>query len=152
MKDAHAQLRHLRMSPRKVRLILDVIRGLHVDLAEQQLSFSRKAAARPVLKLLRSAIANAQNNLQLQRKELFVKTVFADGGPTLKRYRPRAMGASAPIRKRTSHITIVLGTVDKAMQKTEKEEAARAAKRPHTESVSVQKTARQSKKESGTKA
>lgn len=108
MKDIHAQLRYLRMSPRKVRLVIDAIRGLHVDLAEQQLSFSRKAAARPVLKLLRSAIANAQNNFQVQRKELYVKTVFADGGPTLKRFRPRAMGASAPIRKRTSHITIVL--------------------------------------------
>lgn len=123
MKDVHAHLRFLRMAPRKVRLVVDTIRGLGVTEAEHQLSFNSKHAARPILKLLKSAIANAENNFKLDRKVLFVKTITADGGPTLKRYRPRAMGASAQILKRTSHITITLGS-------KEPQGAAKNAKMP----------------------
>ena len=103
-----AKARFIRMSPRKVRLVVGLIRGLDVDKAEVQLNFSVKAAARPVLKLLRSAIANAEHNHKLKHDNLFVKVITVDGGPMLKRWRARAFGRAAPIRKRTSHISIVL--------------------------------------------
>ena len=106
--DVHASLRHLRMSPRKVRLVVDVIRGKSVSEADTLLSFIKKEAAHPVQKLLRSALANAIHNFQLSKDVLRVKTITVDGGPMLKRSRPRAFGRAAPIRKRTSHIQLVL--------------------------------------------
>lgn len=108
LMDIHASLRSLRMSPRKVRLVIDTIRGLSVVEADTRLTFLKKAAALPVQKLLRSAIANAEHNFKLDREQLFVKTITADGGQTIKRFRPRAFGRGAPIRKRTTHINIVL--------------------------------------------
>ncbi len=96
------------MAPRKVRLVIDTIRGKSALVAETQLSFMKKGAAEPVLKLLRSAMANATHNFQMQKESLIVKMIVADGGPTIKRSRPRAFGRSAPIRKRTTHITIIL--------------------------------------------
>ncbi len=96
------------MSPRKVRLVVDLVRGLPVADADAQLEFFRKAAALPVRKLLQSAIANATHNFQLEAGALRIKEIRVDGGPVLKRARPRAMGRSAPIRKRTSHISIIL--------------------------------------------
>lgn len=106
--DVHASLRHLRMAPRKVRLIVDMVRGLPVAEATLRLSFVQREAARPVLKLLKSAIANAEHNFKLDPAVLVVKKITADGGTTLKRSRPRAMGRAAPIRKRTTHINLVL--------------------------------------------
>lgn len=106
--DVHASLRHLHMAPRKVRLVVDLIRGLSVSEAEMRLKFLNKDAARPVLKLLLSAVANAEHNFNIDRKTLVVKTITADAGVTIKRSRARAMGRSAPIRKRTSHVNIVL--------------------------------------------
>jgi large subunit ribosomal protein L22 len=96
------------MAPRKVRLIVDAVRGLNVTEAETRLTFMQREAARPVLKLLQSAIANAEHNFKLDRQNLYVKTIVADAGATLKRSRPRAMGRAAPIRKRTTHISIIL--------------------------------------------
>ena len=96
------------MSPRKVRLVVDVIRGKNVSEAKTQLQFMKKAAALPVLKLLNSAVANAQHNFKLEASNLYVKVVTADGGPTIHRWMPRAMGRATPIRKRTTHIAIVL--------------------------------------------
>lgn len=110
--DVHASLRHLRMAPRKVRLVVDLIRGISVEEAEKRLNFLKKDAARPVLKLLQSAIANAEHNFKLERSRLMVKTIAVDAGTTLKRFRPRAMGRSAPIRKRTSHITLIVAPAD----------------------------------------
>lgn len=109
MTDVHASLRYLRMAPRKVRLVIDAVRGLPVMAADTRLTFMKKAAVEPVQKLLRSAIANAEHNFHLKKEDLIVKTITADGGPTLKRSRPRARGSAAPIRKRTTHIMIVLG-------------------------------------------
>lgn len=103
-----AFLRHLRMAPRKVRLVVNLVRGMSVVEAEKLLTFLRRDAARPVLKLLRSAIANAEHNFQLERSTLYVKSIVADAGKTLKRRRPRARGTAAPIRKRTTHISLVL--------------------------------------------
>jgi len=106
--DVKAHLRFLRMSPRKVRLVVDAVRGLRATDAETRLQFIRRDASEPVLKLLRSAMANAKHNFKLDADKLMVKAITADQGPTLKRFRPRAMGRSAPIRKRTTHVTIVL--------------------------------------------
>lgn len=106
--DVYAKARFIRMSPRKVRLIADLIRGMSVAQADAQLSFYRRAAALPVRKLLQSAIANAEHNFHLNRTDLRIKTITVDGGPVLKRFRPRAMGRAAPLRKRTSHIALTL--------------------------------------------
>lgn len=107
-RDVIASYRYLRVAPKKVRLILDLIRGKHVQAAEQQLLHLPRAASTPLLKLLRSAQANAQHNFKLDPKSLVVRRAFADEGPKLKRYRPRAMGRAGLILKRMSHVTVVL--------------------------------------------
>ncbi|MBO4562558.1 MAG: 50S ribosomal protein L22 [Clostridia bacterium] len=107
-KRPHATARYIRISSRKVKVVIDLIRGKSVDDAEAILLYTPKAAAEPVLKLLRSAIANAENNLELSRDNLYVAEIYANQGPTLKRYRPRARGSAFHIRKRTSHITVIL--------------------------------------------
>jgi len=104
-----AKLRWLRMSPRKVRLVVDLIRGKHVEEALNVLTFSDKAAAQPVAKLLRSAVANADGKDEYDIDKLFVETAYVDEGPTWRRWLPRAMGRATRIRKRTSHVTLVLG-------------------------------------------
>ncbi len=114
---ARAIARYVRMSPRKVRLVVDQIRGTSVNDAYAILQFSPKAAAEPVSKTLRSAVANAQNKAEdqgdvLDLDDLVVKAAYVDEGPTLRRYRAAAMGRAAPIRKRTSHITVVVDTKD----------------------------------------
>ncbi|PIS05442.1 MAG: 50S ribosomal protein L22 [Candidatus Buchananbacteria bacterium CG10_big_fil_rev_8_21_14_0_10_42_9] len=113
-----ARLSRLRISPRKVRLVVDMVRGLPVEQALDQLNFSAKAAARPVHKLIKSAVANAEHNQNLSVGNLFIKTITVDDGPTLKRYKPRAMGRATPIRKRTSHVKLILSEI-KASKKTE---------------------------------
>lgn len=106
--DVHAIAKYIRMSPRKVRLVTGMLRGMTVEAARTQLAFLPKAAALPVLKVLNSAAANAVNNFKLDETSLVIKAATADQGPALKRWRARAMGRAAPIKKRTSHITIVL--------------------------------------------
>ncbi len=108
MIQSTATLRNLRISPRKVRLLIDLIRGLHVDEAMTQLSFSAKEAARPVRKLLASGIANAKHNHGADEKTLTIVKAFVDGGAMMYRYTPRAQGRATPVRHRTSHITLVL--------------------------------------------
>ncbi len=106
--EVRAYARHIRQSPRKIRLVVDAIRGKRVDDALTQLRFINKAAALPVMKLLHSAIANAEHNFKLERSALSVQAIAVDGGPVLERWRARAFGRAAPIRRRTSHISIVL--------------------------------------------
>jgi ribosomal protein L22 len=98
----------VRHAPRKARLVIDHIRGKDVDQARAILMHTPRAAAQDVLKLLNSAIANAENNHDLVADDLKVGRVYVDEGPTLKRYRPRALGRATRIRKRTSHMTIEL--------------------------------------------
>jgi large subunit ribosomal protein L22 len=105
---AHAQAKHVRQSPYKVRRVLDLVRGLPVDEARSVLDFTNRRAAGSIKKVLDSAIANAEHNFALDADELFVSEAYADEGPTLKRWRPRARGRATRIRKRTSHITIVV--------------------------------------------
>lgn len=103
-----AQARFVRQSPYKVRRVLDLVRGLPVGEAEHILRLTPRGATEPVAKVLRSAVANAEHNHALDAEELVVAEAFADEGPTLKRYRPRARGRATQIRKRTSHITIIV--------------------------------------------
>ena len=112
-----AKLRHLRISPRKVRLIANLIKGLTVRQAEIQLKFSTKRSASSMLKLLKSAIANAENDGKASKENLFVSNVTVDKGPTLKRWRPRAMGRASSIMKRTSHVTLTLDQKGKSTVK-----------------------------------
>ncbi len=103
-----AQAKHIRQSPYKVRRVLDLVRGLPVDEARVVLEFTNRKAADTVIKVLDSAVANAEHNFALDAEELFVAEAYADEGPTLKRWRPRARGRATKIRKRTSHITIIV--------------------------------------------
>ncbi len=106
--DVKAKARYVRMAPRKVRLVVGVIRGLSVAAARAQLRVMPKHAAEVVLKVLNSAVANAVHNHKMNASILRVRSVTVDGGPILYRHRPRAMGRSVPVRKRTSHITIIV--------------------------------------------
>jgi ribosomal protein L22 len=103
-----AQAKYVRSSPRKARLVVDHIRGKSVEEARAILAHTPRAAAVPVLKVLESAIANAEHNHELLPEELRIHQVMVDEGPTIKRFRPRALGRATKIRKRTSHITINL--------------------------------------------
>jgi len=104
-----AQAKYVRSSSRKARLVCDQIRGKDVAEAQAILAFTPRAVAKPWSKLLASAIANAEHNHELLSDDLRVVAVYADAGPTIKRFRPRAMGRATSIRKRTSHLTILLG-------------------------------------------
>lgn len=130
---AHA--RHIRMSPRKVRLVIDLIRGARVEKAQTQLRFANKAAAEPVLKLLNSAIANAINNFQLNKDDLKIVSIMANEGPILDRWHPRAHGRAMPIRKRSTHISIILEDLPLKEKKLAEE------KKPELKKRATKKTA-----------
>ena len=106
--EATATLRFARISARKVKIVADLIRGKNVDEALAIVKFTPKASSEMIEKLLKSAIANAENNHGMNRGNLIVSEIYANQGPTLKRIRPAAKGSAVRIRKRTSHITIVL--------------------------------------------
>ena len=105
-----AQAKYIRISPTKVRVVLDVVRGLPVNEAIAVLAAVPKAASEPVKKVIESAIANAEHNQGLSRDDLFVEEIYADGGPVLKRMNPVSKGRAYRINKRTSHITVKLNT------------------------------------------
>ena len=105
---AKAIAKYIRMTPRKVRLVIDVIRGKNVKDAEDLLRFIPRMASTPIDKVLKSAKANAVNNHDMIEDRLFVAQAFVDAGPTLKRLMPRARGTANLVKKRTSHITIIL--------------------------------------------
>ncbi|MEK7560230.1 MAG: 50S ribosomal protein L22 [Patescibacteria group bacterium] len=108
MKEIKAHLNYLRISPRKVRLVSDLIKGKKIKEAESVLKNTTKRSAHPILKLLNSAVANAIHNFRVDKDSLSVKTIVINKGPTLKRFLPRARGMTTPINKRSSHITIIL--------------------------------------------
>ena len=118
---ALAQARFVRMTPMKCRRVIDLVRGLPVDEAADILRFAPQAAAEPIGKVLGSAVANAEHNKDLNRRDLYIAQAYVDEGPTLKRFRPRAQGRAYRIRKRTSHITIEVESVeDKTSGKNQK--------------------------------
>jgi ribosomal protein L22 len=103
-----ASSRYVRVAPRKARLVADQVRGLHIDQARALLQFSPRGAAHDIGKLIESAASNAENNHDLDADEMRVAEITVDEGPTLKRFRPRALGRATPIHKRTSHIAVAL--------------------------------------------
>ncbi len=107
-----AQIRHLRVSAYKAREVLDLIRGLHVDDADGVLQFTDRAVAAEIRKVLASAVANAEHNDEVDPDDLYVSACYADEGPTLKRWRPRARGRATRIRKRTCHVTLIVSRMD----------------------------------------
>ncbi|MDR2931499.1 MAG: 50S ribosomal protein L22 [Oscillospiraceae bacterium] len=106
--EARAYLRYVRISPRKVQIVLDLIRGKQVNVANAILKHTPKAACEPLVKLLKSAAANAENNHNMDPANLYVAECFVSPGPTLKRIRPVSKGRAYRIMKRTSHVTMVL--------------------------------------------
>lgn len=106
--EARAIARYVRISPRKVQIVANLIRGKDVNEALAILKFTPKKAARLLEKVVKSALANAENNFDMDRDKLYIAQVYANQGPTLKRWRPRAQGRAYPILKRTSHIGVVL--------------------------------------------
>jgi large subunit ribosomal protein L22 len=121
-----ATARYVRGSPTKARVVLDLVRGLHVRDADVVLQFTDREAARTVRKVLASAVANAQHNEAQDPEELYVSACFADEGPTLRRFRPRARGRATRIRKRTCHITIIVTRMsDDELEKRRQKEASR---------------------------
>lgn len=107
--EARAVAKYIRIAPRKARLVIDLIRGKGAKEAEAILKFTPNRAAEPIAKVLHSAIANAENNLSLDKDDLVVTKAFVDPGPSLKRFKPRAMGRADRMVHRTSHITVVVG-------------------------------------------
>jgi ribosomal protein L22 len=107
-----ASAKYVRIAPRKARLVADQVRGLHIEQARALLAFSPRDAARDIQKLIDSAAANAENNHDLIGDEMRITSITVDEGPTLRRYRPRALGRATPINKRTSHIAVALTPVE----------------------------------------
>ena len=117
-----ASLNNLRTSPRKVRLVIDLVRGLKVDKALDQLKFTKKKSCLPISKLIKSAVANAVNNFGLDADNLMIKEIRVDEGSTLKRWMPRAHGRATTIRKRSSHINITLAEIKESGVKKAKKQ------------------------------
>jgi large subunit ribosomal protein L22 len=115
-----AKIRYLRIAPRKVRLVADLIRGKSVEEAQTILSFTTKKATLPLSKLLNQAVANARNNFQLDPANLFISKITVDEGPKYKRWMARARGQASEIQKKTSHITLILDEIVKKPKKVKK--------------------------------
>ena len=112
--EAKATAKYVRVSPRKARLVVDQVRGKDIARAREILRFSERAISEVVEKVLNSAVANAENNHHMRSNNLVVKAAFVDEGPTIKRIRPRAKGSASRIRKRTSHITVIVAPREEA--------------------------------------
>lgn len=115
-----AKLNHLHIAPRKVRLVANLVRGMPVEHALRELSVLLRRPSGPLLKLLRSALANAKQNFQLEEGGLYVKSLVVNPGPVSKRFRARAFGRAAPLRKRTSHVSLVLDVKEGVVVETKK--------------------------------
>ncbi len=139
MTKVTAQLNNLRISPRKVRLVADRVRGAQVDEAIGFLSYDLRKTAEPMQKLLKSAVANAENNFKLKSKNLYIEDVTVGEGPTLKRWIPRAYGRASKILKRTSRVRVVLA---------EKSANAKTKKKSVKRKTATKKEANSQKKDS----
>ena len=135
--EATATLRYLRITPRKVRVVADLIRGKNVNQALAQLAYVEKRAAEPVAKLLRSAVANADQAAkgQLDVDALRVKSLMVDQGPSLRRFMPRAMGRAFKVLKKTSHISLTISD-----EKPPKKKRASHARRPQTQQTEKERS------------
>jgi len=128
--ESKAKLNYLRMAPRKVRLVADLVRGMNVSEAETQLKFCKKKASKPLLELLNSAVANAENNFGLDKSNLYISKITVNEGPVMKRWKARAQGRADEIHKKTSHVFIGLDQIEKkTIEKKKKEEKGPEKKR-----------------------
>jgi large subunit ribosomal protein L22 len=152
METQIAQLNYLRIAPRKVRSIGDLIKGLTVNEAEAQLLVQRRRPAKPLLKLLRSAVADAKNNKRLNPDHLFVANIRVDQGPMLKRSLPRARGSASAIQKKMSHVTLVLGVNENLKPRFKIVTPKKAKPVPGQESYKGSKAKKVPKIEKGLKA
>jgi large subunit ribosomal protein L22 len=143
VQEAIATARYIRMSPTKARQVIDLIRGRHVDDARRVLAFTPRGASPTVAKVLNSAIANAEHNRNLPADELVVVRAWADEGPTLRRFRPRAQGRATRIRKRTCHISIVVGRLEE-LDLLPEPKPAKKTTRKRAESDETETTAKKS--------
>ena len=141
-----AKLRHLRISPRKVRLVADLIRGLDTGVAQHRLKFTPKRSSAHLLKLLNSAVANAEHNFKLEPTNLKIDSIMVDQGPTLKRWRARAFGRANQIQKKTSHITIVLGEKVEGLKAEVKKSKKKVTETPKKEKRIVSESQRAAKR------
>ncbi|MFA6198481.1 MAG: 50S ribosomal protein L22 [Patescibacteria group bacterium] len=141
-----ANLYHYRSSSLKVRLATQFVRGLPVAKAQAQLQFSPRAAAKPILKLLNSAIANAEHNHKMSTEGLYIKELLVTEGATLKRFRPRAFGRAGTIRKRTVHVTLVLAdrNAGKTKEKVATAKVAKTAEASHPKTTAKPDAAKKS--------
>ena len=144
-QEAIATAKYIRMSPTKARQVVDLIRGRHVDEARRVLKFTPRGAALPVGKVLESAIANAEHNRGLPADELVVVRAWADEGPTLRRFRPRAQGRATRIRKRTCHISVVVGRPSEDVRLSERPATKQTVKRVRKDTVGKPATKKSAK-------
>jgi len=138
--EVKASLKHLKIAPRKTRLVAGLVRGLEVNKAINQLKFLNKKSAHPVLKLINSAVSNAVNNFDLDKNNLIIKEIRVEDGKTLKRWMPRAHGRATTIRKRMSHVYVTLAEIVESGKKKVKESKIEAP-------VKLDDLSRQSKKD-----
>jgi len=135
----NAKLKNIRISPRKVRLIADLVRGKDIEKAQAILNFAVKKGSPVVLKLLKQAIANAKNNLHLDTTNLYISKITVDEGPKIKRWMPRARGSASPIQKKTSHITITLDAIEGKLKKIKQTETEKIEKEEKIEETKESK-------------
>src|SRR3989344_5096720 len=135
-----AQLNNLRIAPRKVRLVAKVLRGMPVEKAEAQLNFTIKRSSGPMMKLLKSAVSNAENNFGLVKENLFIKELIVNEGVKIRRFMPRAMGQAGLIQKKSSHIKIVLEEKVPGLKVKKSEPITKEAKGVHEEEKAHDKT------------
>jgi large subunit ribosomal protein L22 len=147
-----ANLYNLRMAPRKVRLVANMVKGMPVERAQAQLTFLVKKPAPLILKLVNSAVANAKNNFQSEAANLFIKSIMVEAGSTLKRWLPRAMGRASAIHKRTCSIRLILGEIKPSVDKKKKTSKPRILKAgealPEEKERLVEKVEKESDKKS----
>lgn len=144
ISEVGAKARFLRVSPKKARLVIDVVRGLKVTEALNKLKLINKGSAPIVFKLLSSAVANAENNFKLKKEDLYVKRIVANQGPTFHRFKPAAFGSAHPIRKRTTHLEVVLGIKEQKAESKKQSGSAKAVTNGSAKAVTKKKTVRQS--------
>ena len=151
-REVRAEAKYVRMSPRKARLVAEHIRGRSVPEARAVLAFTSREAAQVLQKVLHSAVSNAEANLGIAEERLYVKAAYADGGPVMKRWRARARGRVARIRKRTCHITVLLAEMPETAPTVESPAAPAAEEAPKPERApAAKKTAAASKKKTASR-
>lgn len=141
------KLKYLRIAPRKVRLVSDLVRGKKIEEAQKVLDFTVKKANLPIIKLINSAIASAKNNYQIDESNLYISKIFVDEGPKYKRWRARSRGRAAQIKKRTSSITLIISDIDSKKTKKAKVKKSTTSKKEIKETKIIEKQDKKEAKE-----